>query len=42
MPSNTSTSCLLPGKFARNDVQFISPTGVDHDRLGKALGALYG
>ena len=33
---------LPPGKFARNDVQFIDPTGVDHDRLGKALNkALY-
>ncbi len=28
--------------FARNDVGFIDPTGVDHDRLGKALNkALY-
>ncbi len=33
---------LPPGKFARNDVDFIDPTGVDHDRLGKALNkALY-
>ncbi|MBP5986807.1 MAG: radical SAM protein [Azonexus sp.] len=33
---------LPPGKFARNDVHFIDPTGVDHDRLGKALNkALY-
>ena len=33
---------LPPGQFARNDVQFIDPTGVDHDRLGKALNkALY-
>jgi hypothetical protein len=33
---------LPPGKFAKNDVQFIDPTGVDHDRLGKALNkALY-
>jgi len=28
--------------FAKNDVGFIDPTGVDHDRLGKALNkALY-
>ncbi|ENO87210.1 B12-binding domain-containing radical SAM protein [Thauera linaloolentis] len=28
--------------FARNDVGFIDPTGVDHDRLGRALNkALY-
>jgi radical SAM superfamily enzyme YgiQ (UPF0313 family) len=33
---------LPPGKFAKNDVPFIDPTGVDHDRLGKALNkALY-
>jgi radical SAM superfamily enzyme YgiQ (UPF0313 family) len=33
---------LPPGKFAKNDVQFIDPTGVDHNRLGKALNkALY-
>ena len=36
---------LLPlpeGRFARNDVGFIDPTGVDHDRLGEALKkALY-
>jgi radical SAM superfamily enzyme YgiQ (UPF0313 family) len=33
---------LPPGKFAKNDVQFIDPTGVDHDSLGKALNkALY-
>ncbi len=33
---------LPPGKFAKNDVHFIDPTGVDHDRLGKALNkALY-
>ena len=31
-----------PGSFARNDVAFIDPTGVDHDALGKALTkALY-
>ena len=37
------TLCPLPnGNFARNDVQFIDPTGVDHDTLGKALNkALY-
>ncbi|MFN4325888.1 MAG: B12-binding domain-containing radical SAM protein [Azonexus sp.] len=33
---------LPPGTFAKNDVPFIDPTGVDHDRLGKALNkALY-
>lgn len=33
---------LPPGKFAKNDVHFIDPTGVDHDRLGQALNkALY-
>ena len=33
---------LPPGKFAKNDVHFIDPTSVDHDRLGKALNkALY-
>ncbi|WP_412480055.1 B12-binding domain-containing radical SAM protein [Azonexus sp. IMCC34839] len=36
---------LLPkphGGFARNDVAFIDPTGVDHTRLGQALNkALY-
>jgi hypothetical protein len=31
---------LLPlpeGRFAKNDVGFIDPTGVDHDMLGAAL-----
>jgi len=28
---------LPEGSFARNDVGFIDPTGVDHDRLGQAL-----
>ena len=28
---------LPEGTFARNDVGFIDPTGVDHDRLGQAL-----
>jgi radical SAM superfamily enzyme YgiQ (UPF0313 family) len=28
---------LPPGDFARNDVAFIDPTGVDHDALGGAL-----
>jgi hypothetical protein len=28
---------LPEGAFARNDVGFIDPTGVDHDRLGQAL-----
>nr|MBL8410101.1 radical SAM protein [Dechloromonas sp.] len=33
---------LPPISFATNDVEFIDPTGVDHDRLGKALNkALY-
>jgi hypothetical protein len=36
---------LLPlpdSPFAKNDVGFIDPTGVDHDSLGKALNkALY-
>jgi radical SAM superfamily enzyme YgiQ (UPF0313 family) len=30
------------GGFARNDIGFVDPTGVDHDRLGRALTkALY-
>ena len=30
------------GNFARNDISFIDPTGVDHDALGRALNkALY-
>ncbi len=28
---------LPPGRFAKNDVAFIDPSGVDHDRLGQAL-----
>ena len=28
---------LPPGNFARNDVGFIDPTGVDHDALGAGL-----
>jgi hypothetical protein len=33
---------LPDGAFARNDVGFADPTGVDHDRLGRALGkAIY-
>ncbi len=33
---------LPPGDFAKNDVGFIDPTGVDHDALGIALNkALY-
>ena len=33
---------LEPGGFAKNDVDFIDPTGVDHDALGVALNkALY-
>lgn len=31
-----------PGTFARNDIGFVDPTGVDHDALGAALNkALY-
>ncbi len=33
---------LPPGRFARNDIGFIDPSGVDHDVLGSALNkALY-
>ena len=33
---------LPPGRFARNDIGFVDPTGVDHDALGVALKkALY-
>lgn len=33
---------LPPGSFAKNDIAFIDPTGVDHDALGGALKkALY-
>ena len=33
---------LPPVTFAKNDIGFIDPTGVDHDTLGKALNkALY-
>ena len=33
---------LPPVTFAKNDVDFIDPTGVDHDSLGRALNkALY-
>jgi radical SAM superfamily enzyme YgiQ (UPF0313 family) len=33
---------LPPGSFAKNDIAFIDPTGVDHDRLGAGLKkALY-
>lgn len=28
---------LVPGDFARNDVGFVDPTGVDHDTLGVGL-----
>jgi hypothetical protein len=28
---------LPPSRFARNDVGFVDPTGVDHDALGRAL-----
>ncbi|MDQ8023992.1 MAG: radical SAM protein [Moraxellaceae bacterium] len=33
---------LPPGSFAKNDIGFIDPTGVDHDSMGRALNkALY-
>jgi hypothetical protein len=33
---------LPVGTFAKNDVEFIDPTGVDHDMLGKSLSkAIY-
>ncbi len=33
---------LPAGKFAKNDIEFIDPTGVDHNSLGRALNkALY-
>ncbi|HMV19292.1 MAG TPA: radical SAM protein, partial [Rhodocyclaceae bacterium] len=33
---------LPPVSFARNDVEFVDPSGVDHDALGRALNkALY-
>lgn len=33
---------LPPGRFARNDVGFVDPSGVDHDALGRVLRkALY-
>ncbi|SFD73438.1 B12-binding domain-containing radical SAM protein [Paracidovorax konjaci] len=32
-----SLAPLPPGDFAKNDVAFIDPTGVDHDALGGAL-----
>lgn len=33
---------LPPVKFAKNDMHFIAPTGVDHDSLGRTLKkALY-
>src|SRR6185503_2881674 len=28
---------LPPGRFAKNDVGFIDPTGTDHDAMGRAL-----
>ena len=28
---------LPPGRFAKNDVGFIDPTGADHDAMGRAL-----
>ena len=28
---------LPPGKFAKNDIAFVDPTGVDHDALGVGL-----
>jgi hypothetical protein len=33
---------LPEGKFAKNDIAFTDPTGVDHDALGEGLNkALY-
>ncbi|HAP07647.1 MAG TPA: radical SAM protein, partial [Planctomycetaceae bacterium] len=33
---------LTPGTFAKNDVQFTDPTGVDHEALGQSLSkAIY-
>jgi len=34
-----SLAPMPKGDFARNDVNFIDPTGVDHDALGEALNA---
>ena len=31
---------LPPVSFAKNDIRFIDPTGVDHDELGRALTAM--
>jgi hypothetical protein len=28
---------LPPGRFAKNDVGFVDPTGTDHDALGVGL-----
>jgi hypothetical protein len=28
---------LPPGRFAKNDVGFVDPTGADHDAMGRAL-----
>ena len=28
---------LPPVSFAKNDIAFIDPTGVDHDAMGRAL-----
>jgi hypothetical protein len=37
-PEEYGMSCRrCPGSFAKNDVGFIDPTGVDHDALGAAL-----
>lgn len=43
-PAEYGVTLVAPssGRFARNDIGFHDPTGVDHDSLGKALGtALY-
>jgi hypothetical protein len=43
-PAEYGVTLIAPptGRFARNDIGFHDPTGVDHDLLGKALStALY-
>jgi hypothetical protein len=43
-PAEYGVSLIPPpqGRFARNDIGFHDPSGVDHDVLGKALStALY-
>ena len=40
-PAEYGVSLIPPpqGRFARNDIGFHDPSGVDHDVLGKALSA---